>query len=601
MSGSPLRTQYRQPLHWGAEWDGISTTRFRLWAPSAEAMQVQIEDEALLPMTPLADGLFEAHVHCMPGSRYRFHLADGSLVPDPAARAQSGDVQGYSVVVDPHAYVWAHGDWPGRPWQESVIYELHIGLLGGFAAAQQCLPALAELGITVIELMPIADFAGRRNWGYDGVLPFAPDESCGTPDELKAFVDGAHALGLGVMLDVVYNHFGPVGNHLGQYAAAFFDAGQHTAWGAAIDFTQPAVQRFYIDNALYWLNEYRFDGLRFDAVHAIAERSFLQQLAAEIRAGIEPGRQVHLVLENEHNDAALLNAQGDSAGYDAQWNDDFHNAIHVLLTGEHEGYYGNYRQDPMAQLLRCLGEGFAYQGEPMPMHEGRPRGSRSGHLPPTAFVNFLQNHDQVGNRALGERLTSLIPAEALHAAQALLLLSPAIPLLFMGEECDCREPFLFFTDFHDELADAVREGRRKEFSGFANFADPEARAQIPDPNDESSFRRSIPRAPSKAAADAARARLATLLRIRRDEVVPRLSGAVSLGAEQIGEKAFIARWRLQDCVLRLACNLGAVAAVKPPMVNAVTLIHQSREGAALQWSRGELPPMTTIAELVGLP
>ena len=602
MNGPAPSVFFHQPLQLGAEWDGAATTRFRLWAPSVATVQVQIDDGALLPMTPLADGLFEAHVQCPPGTRYRFCLPDGSLVPDPAARAQCGDVQGHSVVVDPTAYLWTQGVWRGRPWHESVIYELHAGLAGGFGKALASLPALAALGITVVELMPVADFAGSRNWGYDGVLPFAPDESYGTPEELKAFVDGAHALGISVMLDVVYNHFGPVGNHLAQYAASFFKAEKQAEWGAAIDFTQTPVRQFYVDNALFWLNEYRFDGLRLDAVHVIKDASFLPELVARVRAAVEPGRHIHLVLENERNDAKLIDAQALSAVYDAQWNDDFHNALHVLLTGEREGYYGNYAVDPLAQLLRCLGEGFAYQGEPMPVNEGRPRGSVSRHLPPTAFVNFLQNHDQVGNRAMGERLTSLVQGPALHAAQALLLLSPGIPLLFMGEECDSQSPFLFFTDFHGEIADAVREGRQEEFAGFAAFADAKALAKIPDPNDEQSFRRSIPKANSKAESHAAKARLGKLLHIRHAELVPRLLGAYTINVERIGEKAFVARWRLGDgCVLRIACNLGEGAAERPPMIKVATLLYQSQCGAGMLWAQGELPAMTTIVELLGLP
>jgi malto-oligosyltrehalose trehalohydrolase len=308
-----------------------------------------------------------------------------------------------------------------------VIYELHAGACGGFRGVRAMLPGLHALGVTAIELMPIAQFPGRRNWGYDGVLPFAPAAAYGTPDELKALVDAAHGLGLMVILDVVYNHFGPDGNYLGEYASPFFrNDGPPTPWGAAIDVARAPVGDFFVHNALYWLQEYRFDGLRLDAVHALHAPDWLLSLADRVRAACR-GRQVHLVLENEANQARLLGP----GRFDAQWNDDFHNALHVLLTGESAGYYGAYADDPMARLVRCLAEGFAWQGEPM---RGRPRGEPSAGLSPMCFVNFLQNHDQVGNRALGERLSVLADPKRLEAACALLLLTPAVPMLFMGEE-----------------------------------------------------------------------------------------------------------------------------------------------------------------------
>lgn len=499
-------------------------------------------------MQPSSDGWFHAEAEAAAGARYRFRISPDLAVPDPASRAQAGDVHGWSLLVDPDGHRWQN-QWLGRPWEEAVVYELHAGLLGGFRGVAERLPELAALGVTAVELMPVAAFSGTRNWGYDGVLPYAPASAYGTPDELKALVDRAHGLGLMVLLDVVYNHFGPDGNYLHSYAGDFFHPEIHTPWGAAIAFDRDPVRRFFIDNALMWLTEYRFDGLRFDAVHAIGDPGFLDDMAAEIRAATE-GRHVHLVLENEANDAARL-----ERGYDAQWNDDFHNVVHVLLTGETEGYYEAFAGRPAHKLARCLAEGFVYQGE-------SGRGAPSGHLRTSAFVPFLQNHDQVGNRAMGERLMVLTGKERLRAATALLLLMPQVPLLFMGEESGSETPFLFFTDFHDDLADAVREGRRREFAKFAAFADPGARARIPDPNDPATFERS--RLEPGPEAEEWRELYRRLLDLRRGEIVPRLKGARGEGAEALSNSAVLARWRLGDgSRLAIFCNLGAEEMAEP--------------------------------------
>ncbi len=489
---------YAHDVRFGANLLASGQTRFRLWVPAQETVSVALEDGPILPMTQCPDGWFEAVAPCAAGSRYRYRLADGMLVPDPASRCQSNDVHDPSVVIDPRAYAWRNPDWSGRPWRETVLYELHTGILGGFRSVATQLPRLAALGITAVELMPINDFPGQRNWGYDGALPYAPDASYGTPDDLKALVDAAHDHGLMIFLDVVYNHFGPDGNYLSLYAPQFFRPDHHTPWGSAIDFRKPEVREFFTQNVLYWLMEYRFDGLRFDAVHAIEEQDWVDEMAATVRATVEPGRHVHLVLEH-HNDASHL-----AKDVDAQWNDDAHNALHVLLTGEDGGYYADYAVKPAEKLARCLAEGFCFQGE-YSNYLGAPRGMPSNHLPPTAFVLFLQNHDQIGNRAFGGRLTTLTDPAALEAAIALVMLSPQIPLLFMGEETASRTPFLFFTDHATDLADAVREGRRNEFARFPAFADPIKRKQIPDPNAPSTFEASAPhRDPGQATQSAKR-------------------------------------------------------------------------------------------------
>jgi malto-oligosyltrehalose trehalohydrolase len=480
-------TQRAWRLPFGANLVGPGRTRFKIWAPAQEQMAIQIDGLAQLPLERGAGGWFEGEGDCGAGARYRYVLHDGTAVPDPASRAQDNDVHGSSIVVDPNAYQWRETNWTGRPWHEAIFYELHAGVFGGFKGVVAELPRLAALGVTAVELMPIAEFPGARNWGYDGVLPFAPESSYGSPVDLKALVDAAHANGLMIFLDVVYNHFGPDGNYLGLYAPQMFRDDVTTPWGPAMDFRRREVRRFFTENALYWLLEYRFDGLRFDAVHAITEQDWLEEMAAEVRQKIQPGRHVHLVLENDLNASSHL-----VRNFDAQWNDDGHHVLHVLLTGEKEGYYEDYKTDPAKRLARCLKEGFIYQGEPSLHRGGRSRGTPSKDLPPTAFVLFLQNHDQIGNRAFGERLTLLADARALEAATALLLLCPQIPLLFMGEEFGSVSPFFFFTDHNQELAKAVREGRRKEFAAFSQFSDPNILSQLSDPNAFETFARSKP-------------------------------------------------------------------------------------------------------------
>jgi maltooligosyltrehalose trehalohydrolase len=567
----------------GARYLGDGRTQFRLWAPAADRVDVQFADGRASRLTAQEDGFFAAELAAAPGAGYRYCIDGEHLVPDPASRAQADDVHDDSVVVDPAGYAWQNPQWQGRPWQEMVVYELHVGACGGFTGVARQLERLATLGIGAIELMPIADFSGRRNWGYDGVLPFAPDRSYGSPDQLKALVDHAHGLGLCMYLDVVYNHFGPEGNFLHRYAPQFFDAGVHTPWGDAINFGRREVRDFFTANALYWLEEYRFDGLRFDAVHAIADPGWLDETATTLRAAMAPGRHLHLVLENERNASAHL----DDAAFDAQWNDDAHNALHALLTGERDGYYENYQPDPLRHLVRSLREGFAYQGEVPPRGEG-PRGEPSGHLPPWRFVFFLQNHDQVGNRALGERLRSLVDEPVLRAAVTLQLLCPQVPLVFMGEEWGSRRPFQYFTDFHDALGAAVREGRRSEFAAFPAFADAAQRERIPDPNDESTFRQSVP----DFEADGVEARrwrrlYADLLRLRRERIVPGLAGCRSESVDACGLAALVARWRLGSGEgLMIAANFGADAV--PAAACSGELLFESSAGAGKTARLGRL-------------
>ena len=569
----------------GAALQPDGSTRFRIWAPSVSTLSLEIDGRDPVAVTADAEGFHTTVLSCPAGAHYRYRLPDGLAVPDPASRRQDGDVSGASVVLDARSYRWTNTDWQGRPWSEAVIYEVHPGAAGGFDGIRRDLARLRDLGVTVVELMPIADFPGAHNWGYDGVLPYAPDEAYGTPDALKALIDAAHGLGLMVFLDVVYNHFGPDGNYLHALAKPFFRDDLQNPWGAAIDFRQRPVRDYFIQNALCWLMEYRFDGLRFDAVHAISEPDFLQEMAATIHRTVEPGRQVHLVLEHEGNAASLLRGS-----FDAQWTDDVHHCLHVMLTGESEGYYEDF-QDPAKLLARCMADGFAYQGETSP-HSGKPRGEPSADLPTTAFVICLQNHDQIGNRAFGERLTQLADPVALRAATALLLLSPFIPLIFMGEEIGAREPFLFFTSHNEELAKLVREGRRAEFKHFAAFADPATRARIPDPNAESSFEASIPHAGDAASF----ATMKALLALRAKHVVPGIPGCRSEAAAPLGGSGVQASWRLGDGRrLTLAMNLART----PQPVSGCTgdVLFESAEGAAASAHQGWLPPRSTVAFL----
>jgi malto-oligosyltrehalose trehalohydrolase len=402
--------------------------------------------------------------------------------------------------------------------------------------------------------MPLADFCGKRNWGYDGVLPYAPDSAYGRPEDLKALVQAAHAAGLMVFLDVVYNHFGPKGNFLHLYAPQFFTERHQTPWGAAINFDGEGsrwVREYFVHNALYWLDEYRFDGLRFDAVHAIIDESpkhVLDELAFEVHEKAGSKRKVHLILENDANQSRFLGL----GKYTAQWNDDSHHGYHVLATGETDGYYIAYADAPAKHLARCLAEGFAYQGEVSPFTKDK-RGEPSAHLPPLAFVDFMQNHDQIGNRAFGERLAVLSNEKILKCLTAILLLSPSPPMLFMGEEWGCRQPFLFFCDFDGELGKAVRNGRRAELGRFAAFRDSAARERIPDPLAETTFRKCVLRWED---ADPGWLELyKELLRVRKNEIVPR---AAKPGRyEMLGERVFSVLWPLEDGgVLRLLANCG---------------------------------------------
>ena len=548
---------------------------FNLWAPTAKSVELLEQGHHPRRMPEDQDGWYQclstsAHV----GSRYQFRINGDLIVADPASLFQPDDVAQPSQVINLASF---SDDIPyaGRPWAEAVIYELHVGTFtpeGTYAGIEAKLPYLKDLGITAIELMPLNDVPGRRNWGYDGVLLNAPNARYGQPADLKRLINQAHQLNIMVYHDVVYNHFGPQLNFLHAYAEPFFTDHHTTGWGPAVNLDGDHghfVRQFLMENALMWVRDYGFDGLRLDAVHALKDDShkhFLVELAETVRAQL-PERHVHLMLENEANEAHLLERRKNRTRlYNAQWGDDFHNALHVLLTGENEGYYAAFADKPLQHFARSLTEGFAYQGETFPPKD-EPRGEPSAHLPPDATIVFAQNHDQIGNRALGERLSVLVDDAKLHQAMALILLSPHVPMLFMGEEAAAETPFLFFCDWDGEAADLTREGRRKEFAHFKSFSTPETQNKIPDPNDEKTFQASkldwavLEHAPRSREF---RALARQLLKLRHDKIVPLIKqGFVNASAELVGgsrhaREGIAAVWRTaQGDQLQMITHFGA--------------------------------------------
>ncbi|MGF9563475.1 malto-oligosyltrehalose trehalohydrolase [Neorhizobium sp. BT27B] len=599
------------PKTWGAEYVAAGEVRFRLWAPGQKEVQLRLNGEDTA-MSASQDGWFEILATGVePGAEYQFVLDDGLAIADPASRAQKGDVHGPSLVIDPTDYPWHTTGWNGRPWEEAVIYELHIGTFtagGTFRSAIERLPYLAKLGITAVEIMPVAQFGGTRGWGYDGVLLYAPHSAYGPPEDFKAFVDAAHQHGLMVLLDVVYNHFGPDGNYLPACAPEFFHPDTPTPWGAAIAYDKPAVRSFFLENALYWLEEFNLDGLRFDAVDQIrddSEKHFLIEVAETIRAE-NPGRHIHLTTEDNRNITSLHERGEDGAvpHHTGEWNDDFHNVIHVIASGETDAYYKDFAKNPHKHLARVLAEGFAHQGE-VAASTGKKRGNTSTHQPPTAFVDFIQNHDQVGNRALGERLLTLAGEDKVKALMTVLLLSPHIPLLFMGEEFGEDRPFLFFTDFHGDLAKIVREGRRKEFAGHAGFREGEGdTSDIPDPNAKKTFD-ACKLDWDKLEKDIGRnwtGFVEDMLTLRHEKIVPLLGEARGHAGKVLSvEGGTIAvSWKLGDATLSMAANLSDEAAQQPQLAGKI--IHETTSGKAgnrAGANDGLLPPWNVVVTIDG--
>ena len=607
--------RYGHDMPFGATLRPEGGVVFRLWGPVARKAEVAVYTSAAAaeavfhPAECDAQGWWECTVEeAVAGTLYQWRIDGELLVPDPASRQNPYGVFAPSAVVDPLQFEW-DGDWRGRPWNEVVLYELHVGAFtpeGTFDAAGERLESLAKLGITAIELMPVADFPGRFGWGYDGVLHFAPHERYGTPDQLKHFIQKAHRLGLMVFMDVVYNHFGPSGNFLGKYAPQFFSETHASPWGAAINFDgalSKVVRDFFVHNALYWVQEYRIDGLRLDAVHAIVDNGrphILKEISSAVR-GATPGRHVHLVLENESNEYAWLASQPQPGRYDAQWNDDFHHVLHVALTGETQRYYHDYGEDTLNQLARCLTNGMLY--EPSARLEGGARKSprEAPQQPLGAMVNFAHNHDQTGNRPFGERLRELVPPGAAPIATLLALLTPAIPMLFFGEEFGSATPFLYFADWEGDLRDAVREGRKREFGHI------EQTRTLPDPCSIETFESVRPAESQRSSEDGRRwlAMVEKVLQVRRTHFAPRhhLLSTGSHTAHRVGETGLQVCWRYDDMqAIVLQLNLGAQPVhAREPMMEVADPVeiysHGIPEGTAgdnwpawsARWWMGTLP------------
>jgi maltooligosyltrehalose trehalohydrolase len=490
-------------------WVEGNGTRFRVWAPEQEQVEVVLDEfapigddfrprnsggEQVVPLKRFHDGTWGGWIEGVgPGSRYRYRLAAGTF-PDPASRCQPEGVHGPSQVVDPTSFPWTDEDWRGVDHKDLVLYELHVGTFtpeGTFAGVAKKLPYLAGLGVTAIELMPVGDFPGARNWGYDGVDLFAPARCYGTPDDLRRLVDEAHAWGVAVFMDVVYNHLGPEGNYLPTFCPYYFSPEHENPWGKALNFDRECsmmVRRFFIENAMHWVHEYHIDGLRLDATHAIIDDSgvqFVTDLVTRVRESVH-GRRVYVIAEDHRNLSHMVRPEGEGGwGLDGVWADDFHHEVRVALAGDNEGYYADF-DGSMSKLADTLNKGWLYSGQ-FSEHLNENRGTDPQGIPPRRFVFCLQNHDQIGNRALGERLHHQIDPAMFRAASVLMLCSPATPLLFMGQEWAAGTPFLYFTDHPEELGKLVTEGRRKEFRHFRMFADTTARESIPDPQSEQTF------------------------------------------------------------------------------------------------------------------
>jgi maltooligosyltrehalose trehalohydrolase len=490
-----MESRRRYPI--GAELIAPNETHFRVWAPKARTISVVI-DRGKQELRAEEDGYFSGSAQCGAGARYKFCIDGGEAFPDPASRFQPDGPHGASCVIDPFAFRWTDQDWPGMKLTDQVLYEFHVGTFtreGTWRAAMEKLPPLKETGITLLEMMPIADFPGRFGWGYDGVDLFAPTRLYGTPDDLRTFVDRTHALGLGVILDVVYNHFGPDGNYLGKYSDAYLNREGENEWGDAINFDGPnceQVREFFITNGRYWIDEFHFDGFRFDATQSIHDSSEEYIIGAIGRAARKTAgkRSLVLIAENESQETKMLRPRREGGDdLDGVFNDDWHHSAIVALTGRNEAYLTDYRGRPQ-EFISAAKYGFLYQGQLYTWQEAE-RGYPGFDLPPEAFIVFIENHDQVSNFALGDRVRALASPGAYRAITALLLLGPGTPMLFQGEEFGATSPFCYFADVGDEkLKDAVRKGRFEFLAQFPSAASAETQKLLPIPHDAHTFENS---------------------------------------------------------------------------------------------------------------
>lgn len=561
----------------GAEVQPDGTTHFRVWAPRRNRAELVIwavegAPQKRVELSRDENGYFAGFAEAVAGAHYAFRLDDDiTLYPDPASRSQPEGPHGPSEVVDPRSYHWQDQDWRGVSIDGQVLYEMHVGTFtkaGTWNAATKQLEHLADLGVTVIEMMPVAEFAGNFGWGYDGVNLFAPTRLYGSPDDLRRFVDQAHRLGLGVILDVVYNHFGPSGNYIGKFSPDFVSRRHHTDWGEAINFdgeNSAPVREFFLANAGYWIGEFHFDGLRLDAVHAILDDSPDHILAAIVRQvrATAGHRQTIVMAENEQQDARLLRtAANHGYGLDAAFNDDFHHAARVAMTGRSEGYYGDYHGTPQ-ELISALKWGHLYQGQ-WNTRQSRQRGTPGLELAAAQFVVFLQNHDQVGNSPGGRRAHQLTSPGRHRAFTALMLLAPGTPLLFQGQEFSATTPFLYFADHEAELGKLVREGRHKELRQFRSLTGDDAADHQVDPCDRQTFERSKLDHTERDRNPEAYALHEDLLRLRRVDPVFSAQRSDRVHGSVLGTEAFLLRYFGDEGDDRLILtNLGRDLDLRP--------------------------------------
>ncbi len=567
---------------------------FRVWASAAQDITLQVDmadkgPERHVALRRIGDGMFEARVEgAGDGTRYRYLVNGQGPYPDPASRSQPAGVHGASEVVDWTRFAWHDARWRGVRFEDLVVYELHVGTFtraGSFLDLLDRLPYLVRLGVTAIELMPVAAFPGRRNWGYDGAALFAPASQYGGPDDLRRLVDGAHRAGLAVLVDVVYTHLGPDGAYLSVFSPDFFSPHHKSPWGDGVNLDGPGsamVRRFVADNALHWIHEYHVDGLRLDATHALADdspRHVLAELAGTLHA-LDVGRPVHVIAEDERNLATIVRPASDGGwGLDGVWADDFHHEVHRLLTGEGEGYYVDY-SGRAEDIAATIDRGWFYTGQ-RSEYAGRAKGSDTRDIDVRRFVFCLQNHDQVGNRAFGQRLSQLADLASCRAAAALLLVAPETPLLFMGEEWAASAPFLYFTDHEDGLGRLVTDGRRREFARFSAFSDSEALTRIPDPQAAATFEASrvdwdeVDREPH-----------ASMLRLYRALIALRQAEAV-FADDEPGDTAWASALdEATVCVTRRVSGRRLLLVARLAGAGRVTLADGSGAGAASEAGRG---------------
>ncbi len=551
------RTDPARRLPVGAEVQPGGGAHFRVWVPRRRQVEVVLEKgpagrgtEAVVPLAAEGNGYFSGAVaQARAGMLYRFRLDGGDRYPDPASRSQPEGPHGPSQLIDPEEFAWTDGNWPGARLAGQVVYELHVGTFtpeGTWEAAERQLPELADLGITLIEMMPVAEFPGRFGWGYDGVNLFAPFHRYGTPDDLRRFIDRAHSLGLGVLHDVVYNHLGPDGNYLPQFAPDYFTDRYTTEWGEAINFDGPnagPVREFYVANARYWIEEFHFDGLRLDATQNIYDTSDDHVLAAIARAVREAagGRATLLVAENEPQEVRLVRPPEQGGyGLDALWNDDFHHSAAVAMTGHTDAYYTDYLGTPK-EFVSAIKWGYLYQGQWYAWQRKR-RGSPAFGLDPAVFVNFVQNHDQIANSGRGERIHQLTAPGRYRAMTALVLLAPSTPMLFQGQEFAASAPFYFFADHNPELAKLVRKGRFEFLTQFPGVADPGMTECLADPGSLQTFERCKLDLSERQKHSGAHALHRDLLRLRREDPVFRAQRPGGVDGAVLGPEAFLLRF-----------------------------------------------------------